>query len=106
MSVKQYYDWSGWFEGMRSKSMKAGAEAVTTQLGAWFTTNAVATLPIESLHGVGLNYKTAIVALVVQFTVRVVYAAALYVQQQPDPTIITESGSSLTTPPSPPIVKP
>ena len=81
------YDWSDWLDGMRSKAMKAGAEAITTQLGAWFTTNAVATLPIEALHGVGLNYKTAIVALVVQFTVRVVYAAALYVQQQPDPVV-------------------
>ena len=91
MSVRQYYDWRGWLEGMRSKAMKAGAEAITTQLGAWFTTNAVATLPIQALHDVGLNYKTAIAALVVQFTVRVVYAAALYVQQQPDPTLITET---------------
>jgi len=81
------YDWTDWLDGMRSKAMKAGAEAITTQLGAWFTTNAVATLPIEALHGVGLNYKTAIVALVVQFVVRVVYAAALYVQQQPDPIV-------------------
>jgi hypothetical protein len=85
------YDWTDWLDGMRSKAMKAGAEAVTTQLGAWFTTNAVATLPIEALHGVGLNYKTAIVALIVQFVVRVVYAAALYVQQQPDPTIEPEA---------------
>jgi hypothetical protein len=91
MSVQKFYDWKGWFEGMRSKAMKAGAEAITTQLGAWFTTNAVATLPIDALHNVGLNYKTAIVALVVQFAVRVVYAAALYVQQQPDPEVITET---------------
>jgi hypothetical protein len=86
MSAK-IYDWSSWWDGMRSKAMKAGAEAITTQLGAWFTTNAVATLPVESLHNVGLNYKTAFVALVVQFVVRVVYAAALYVQQQPDPVL-------------------
>ena len=91
MSVKKYNDWRGWWEGLRSKAMKAGAEAVTTQLGAWFTTNAVATLPVEALHGVGLNYKTAIVALVIQFTVRVVYAAALYVQTRPDPDVITET---------------
>ena len=89
MSAKQYTDWRGWWDGMRSKAMKAGAEAITTQLGAWFTTNAVATLPVDALHGVGLNYKTALVALVVQFMVRVIYAAALYVQQKPDPDVVT-----------------
>ena len=72
MSAKQYTDWRGWWDGMRSKAMKAGAEAITTQLGAWFTTNAVATLPVDALHGVGLNYKTA-----------------LYVQQKPDPDVVT-----------------
>jgi hypothetical protein len=74
--------------------MKAGAEAVTTQLGAWMATNAASTIPVEWMHNVGLSYKTALVALVVQFTVRVVYAAALYVQTKPDPDYVERDSSA------------
>lgn len=89
------YNWSAWWDGLRSKAMKAGAEAFTTQVGAWMATNSAATLPIEALHGIALSWKAALVALFVQFAVRVFYAAALYVQNKPDPDIETETETKL-----------
>jgi hypothetical protein len=87
--MKQY-DWTDWLDGMRSKAMKAGAEAITTQLGAWFMSNGLEHgIQADCLKGIGLSWKTAIVLLIAQFAVRVVYAAALYVQQNPDPTVET-----------------
>lgn len=84
-------DWRDWWDGMRSKAMKAGAESLTTNIGALFTTNGLANMQIPGLSDIGMSWKTAIATCLIQFTLRVVYAAAQYVSQKPDPDVITET---------------
>lgn len=91
MAIKKYRDWKGWWDGMRSKAFKAGAESLTTNIGALIGTNGVASMGIPGLSDLGMNWKTAIFTCLLQFALRVGYSAALYVQNKPDPDMITET---------------
>lgn len=91
MAIKKYRDWKGWWDGMRSKAFKAGAESLTTSIGALIGTNGVASMGIPGLSDLGMNLKQALFACLLQFTLRVGFAAALYVQNKPDPDMITET---------------
>ena len=82
---KKYADWRGWWDGMRSKAMKAGAESLTTSIGALITTNAAANMQIPGCEGIGMGWKTALATMVVQFSLRVGFAAAQYVANKHDP---------------------
>jgi len=89
--IRKLQDWRGWRDGLRSKAMKAGAESITTNLGALMGTNAVANMGIEALKDMGMNWKTFLFTMALQFTIRVVFAAAQYVAAKPDPDVITET---------------
>jgi hypothetical protein len=98
MPTYKHKDWNGWLDGMRSKVFRAGAEALVTSLTAMFGTNAVANMHIPGFEGIGMTWKTAIASLLIQFVVRVVIAAAMYVQAKPDPDVIVETvETTLTT---------
>lgn len=84
-------DWSTWLDGMRSKSFKAGAEAISTNVTALLGTNGVASMGIPGLTDIGMGWKTAVATMLIQFTLRVVAAASTYVKDNPDPTVITET---------------
>lgn len=88
--IHKYKDWSGWWDGLRSKSMRAGAEAITTNLGGLLTTNGLAAT-VPGLSDIGMSWKTAIATTLIQFSVRIVLAAAKYVQDKPDPDVIEET---------------
>ena len=75
---------------MRSKSFKAGAEAISTNVTALLGTNGVASMGIPGLTDIGMGWKTAVATMLIQFTLRVVAAASTYVKDNPDPTVITE----------------
>ena len=91
MATKKITDWRGWLEGMRSKAFKAGAESLTTNLGALFTTNGLANMKVPGLEGIGMGWKTAIATCLIQFALRTGVAAAQYVAAKPDPDVITET---------------
>ena len=91
MAIQKITDWRGWWDGMRSKAFKAGAESITTSLGALVTTNAAVGLKVPGLSDIGMGWKTAIATMLIQFTLRVVFAAAQYVANKPDPDVITET---------------
>lgn len=87
MSVKKLRDWRGWLDGLRSKAMRAGAEAVVTNLTSMIGSNGVASM-IPALHDYALGWHTALLTTGVQFGVRTALAAATYVMNKPDPDII------------------
>ena len=89
--TRSFKDWKSWRDGLRSCVVRAGATAITTQLTSWCGTNAVATLPYESFKNIGMNWKTALISLVVQFVFHCLFAAASYIQQNPDAQVITET---------------
>lgn len=91
MPIKRYTDWGGWWDGMRSKAMKAGAESITTNLGALISTNAVANMGIDALKDMGMNWKTFLFTMLIQFLVRVIFAAAQYIASKPDPDVVTQT---------------
>lgn len=84
-------DWGSWWDGLRSKSMRAGAESLATNFTALLGTNGVAAMGIPGLADIGMNWKTAILTCVIQFVLRVGLSAALYVQNKPDPDVIVET---------------
>lgn len=89
--IKKFKDWKGWLDGLRSKAMKAGAEAVVTNLGALMGTNAVASMGIDALKDLGMNWKQFLFTMAAQFAIRTTFAAATYVANKPDPDIIEQS---------------
>ena len=91
MPIIKKQDWNDWWDGMRSKAMKAGAESLTTNVGALLSTNGLANMKIPGLQDIGMGWKTAIATCLIQFTLRVVFAAAQYVANKPDPDVITET---------------
>lgn len=46
---------------------------------------------IPGLADIGMGWKTAIATTLIQFTLRVVAAASMYVRDKPDPDVITET---------------
>lgn len=100
-------DWRGWWDGLRSKAMKAGAEAIVTNLSGLIATNGVAST-VPAFHAVAMTWETAVATTCIQFAIRVVVAAATYVQSKPDPdtieyeTSITVKSSKTTNPPETP----
>lgn len=91
MTTKKYHDWRGWWDGLRSKAMQAGAESLVTNLGALFITNGMANMQIPGMTGAAMSWKTAVITTASQFGVRVIFAAAKYVAGKPDPDVITET---------------
>lgn len=89
--TKKYQDWHGWWDGLRSKAMQAGAESLVTNIGTLITTNGIANMKVPGLSDIGEGWKTAVAGLLSQFTIRVVFAAAKYVAMKPDPDVITET---------------
>lgn len=88
MPVHKYKDWSAWWDGLRSKAMRAGAESVATNLTGLIGSNGIANMGIEAFKDMGMNWKTFLLFLVVQFGIRVGLSAALYVQNKPDPDVV------------------
>ena len=89
--IRKFQEWQGWWDGLRSKAMKAGAESITTNLGALMGTNAIANMGIDALKDMGMNWKTFLFTMVLQFAIRVLFAGAQYVANKPDPDVITET---------------
>lgn len=89
MIVTKYRDWHGWWAGLRTAAMKAGATSVVTNLSVLVTTNTVSSLNIPGIQDVGENWKTFLIGLVFQFMLHTVYAMALYVQANPDANTVT-----------------
>ena len=96
MKIIKYKDWSGWWDGLRSKAMKAGAESLATNVTALLATNGVANLGIEGLKDVAMGWKTALATMVIQFSLRTIAAAAQYVAAKPDPDVETEEVDTTT----------
>ena len=94
MSLKKYQDWRGWWEGLRSKMMKAGAEALATNITAMLGTNGVASMGIPGLGDIAMGWKTAVATTLIQFTLRTVLAAVLYIQTKPDPDLVERESNS------------
>lgn len=90
MPIRKIQDWRGWLDGLRSKAVKAGAESLATNLTAMLSTNGVANMHIPGLEGIGMTWKTAVATMLIQFTLRTMAAAAIYVQEKPDPDVIEE----------------
>lgn len=97
MSIHKYKDWSGWWDGLRSCVMRTGATAIVTQLTALIGTNGVAHLGIPGLTDIGINYKTALAQLLIQFAIHTALAASTYVMNKPDPDVITETCETTVT---------
>lgn len=91
MSTKQMRDWKGWLDGLRTNVLKAGATSIVTNLSVLASTNTVAAMGIPSLRDAGENWKTFLIGLVAQFIIHSLYAAALYVQSNPDAPMITQT---------------
>lgn len=91
MATRNIKDWASWRDGLRSCVMRAGATAVVTQLTALGGTNAVASMQIPGLGDIALHWKTALVSLIIQFCFHSAFAAFSYIQQNPDPKVITET---------------
>jgi hypothetical protein len=99
--IHKIKDWQGWWDGMRSKAMKAGAEAIVTNLTTMLGSNGVASM-IPSLHDYALTWKTALITTVSQFIIRVVLAGAQYVFAKPDPDVIEQNiETTISTRPDP-----
>jgi hypothetical protein len=86
--LRKYQDWAGWWYGMRTKMMQAGAEALVTNITALLGTNGVASMQIPGLTDIGLGWKTALATFVIQFLLRILLAAAIYIQNKPDPDVV------------------
>jgi hypothetical protein len=91
MATRTLKDWSSWRDGLRSCVMRAAATSVVTQLTTLMGTNAVSSMNIPGLQNIALQWKTALVALVVQFLFHSLFAAASYIQNNPDPPTVTET---------------
>jgi hypothetical protein len=89
MALKKLTDWRGWWDGLRSKAMKAGGESLSTGIGALLTTNGLAGMKVPGCEDIGMGWKTALISMFVQFALRVALAAAQYVAAKPDPDTIT-----------------
>lgn len=76
---------------MRAKALKAGAEAIGTNVTALLGTNGVANMNIPGLADIGMGWKTALATMVIQFFLRVLAAGAAYVAAQPEPEVISET---------------
>lgn len=89
---------------MRSKALKAGAEAIGTSVTALLGTNGVANMQIPGLADIGMGWKTALATMFIQFVLRVVAAGASYVASQPEPELVSETieTSQLVKPKEPP----
>lgn len=87
--IRRYKDWQGWLDGLRSRAMKAGAEAISTNLGGLVLTNGVASI-VPVLEPIAMSWQTAIATTLIQFALRVVIAASDYVAEKPDPDFVSE----------------
>jgi hypothetical protein len=90
-TIKKIKDWRGWWDGLRSKAVKAGCESLATNLTAMLSTNGVANMHIPGMEGIGMTWKTALATALVQFFLRTAAAAVSYVSNKPDPDIIEQS---------------
>lgn len=96
MTIHKYKDWRGWLDGLRSVAMKTGAEAIVTNLTGWIGSNGVANIGIDFLKDTAMSWKTALMLLGVQFTLRTGLAVFTYIQNKPDPEIISYDTATIT----------
>jgi hypothetical protein len=89
MSTKQLKNWSIWWDGLRTAMIKAGATSITTNLSVLASTNTISNMGIPGFTHIGEDKKTFLVALLVQFIVHTAYAAAMYLQNNPDAPVTT-----------------
>lgn len=89
MSIHKFKDWRSWWDGLRTKALKAGAESIATNVTAMLGSNGVASM-VPALHDYALSWKTALVTTGSQFVLRTVLAASQYVAEKPDADIVTE----------------
>jgi hypothetical protein len=89
MSIRKLKDWRGWWDGMRSAVMKAGAGAIMTNTATLIGTNGVAAT-IPQLDSIRMHWQTALCAIGVQFGMHVLYAGAKYVFEKPDPDVVEQ----------------
>lgn len=87
--IKKYKDWRGWFDGLRSVALKAGAESLVVNLSAVVGSNGVAAM-VPHLNDFVLTWKAALFTATFQFVMRALLAAAQYVANKPDPDVKTE----------------
>ena len=95
MSTRTFKDWKSWRDGLRSCVARAAATAVVTQLTAMGGTSVAATIP--GLQGIALQWKQAGVLLLIQFVYHSIFAAASYIQQNPDPQTITTTDTTFVS---------
>lgn len=89
MSTKQFRDWGSWRDGLRTSIMKAGATSIVTNLAVLVSSNTVNSFGIPGMSNSGESLKTFCIGLIGQFLLHVIYAAALYVQNNPDAQLVT-----------------
>ena len=88
--LKKLKDWKGWWDGLRSKAMRAGGESISANVGALLATNGIASMA-PSLGDIALSWKAFLATTLIQFALRVTLAAAEYVKTKPDPDPIDEN---------------
>lgn len=84
--IKKYRDWRGWFDGLRSAAMKAGAVSLATNIAAILGSNGVAAM-VPTLNDFVLTWKAALFTTTFQFVMHAIGAAAQYIAAKPDPEI-------------------
>lgn len=90
MSIKKFKDWPSWWDGLRTSMIKAGATSLVTNLTVFTTTNTVNSMGIPGLANSGENWRTLCIGLIAQFGLHTIYAAATYIQANPDAQVVTE----------------
>ncbi len=95
MATRTFKDGKSWRDGLRSCVARAAATAVVTQLTAMGGTSVAATIP--GLQGIALQWKQAGVLLLIQFIYHSLFAAASYIQNNPDPQTITTTDTTFVS---------
>lgn len=90
MSTKQYRDWSTWWDGLRTSMVKAGATSIVTNLTVLVSSNTVNSFGIPGMQNSGESLKTFLIGLIGQFLLHTAFAAAQYVQSNPNAKLITQ----------------
>lgn len=79
MALRKLKDWRGWLEGLRINLFKT----IGTTGISWLGTNGIDS---AGLHGVGMNWRTAIA----QFGVHIAFEVFSYLKDRPDAEMITQ----------------
>lgn len=86
--IKQYTDWRTWWDGLRTNIIKC----IGTTGTMWLGSNGAATIGIDALKDIGLNWKQAIGLFGVQIGLEVFR----YIKDN-QPKVITETETETVT---------